>query len=206
MNVDRKTEKVIKNIYKKIIIWSKINAKSWITNKHYSGLSSLKSIICDSTYDQTAIKKEKHRKNKMKDKQKVLIWMCKFVVHNTAQNNSDNLPSYTPDNCDWTHIVSWKWERIFTTTVCLNNRMFINIVVRKLYIIHHKIRYIIRLKKVKIYSLETCQKLSKLFSTGNPSMLVSCCYILLLLQYIKCQRLRCVSATCTSQITVYSGY
>ena len=44
---------------------------------------------------------------------------------------------------------------------------------------HHMIRYIIRFK---IYLLETCQKLSKLFSTGNPSMNVSCCYIVLMLQ------------------------
>jgi len=34
--------------------------------------------------------------------------VCVSVIHNTAQNSSDNLPSYLPDNHDCSDDVYWK--------------------------------------------------------------------------------------------------
>jgi len=35
-----------------------------------------------------------------------------ILVHTTAQNSSDNFPSYPPDNSHWSDIVSWRGGKI----------------------------------------------------------------------------------------------
>ena len=39
---------------------------------------------------------------------RVCISLCTTVVHNTAQNSSDNLPSYPPDNHHCSDVVYWR--------------------------------------------------------------------------------------------------
>jgi len=39
---------------------------------------------------------------------RIIVHSCEFIVHNIAQNNSDNLPSYPPDNHHCSDAVYWR--------------------------------------------------------------------------------------------------
>jgi len=41
----------------------------------------------------------------------VRINVHKCAVGSTAQNGSDNLPSYPPNNHHWSDVVYWRWWR-----------------------------------------------------------------------------------------------
>jgi len=61
-------------------------------------------------------KRQKHIKSKPKPAVKckncscVCLSLCIIVVDNTAQNSSDNLPSYPPDNHHSSDVVYWRGE------------------------------------------------------------------------------------------------
>jgi len=42
----------------------------------------------------------------------VWVSLCTTVVHNTAQNSSDNLASYPPDNHHCSDVVRWRGGRV----------------------------------------------------------------------------------------------
>ena len=46
------------------------------------------------------------------------ISLCTTVVHNTAENSSDNLPSYPLDNHHSSYVVYCRWGRLFIQNVC----------------------------------------------------------------------------------------
>ena len=45
------------------------------------------------------------------------IWLCTIVLHNTAQNSSDNIPSYRPDNHHNSDVLYWMREGQLTWEV-----------------------------------------------------------------------------------------
>ena len=39
---------------------------------------------------------------------RVCTWLFTAVIHNTAQNSSNNFRSYSPENCQCTDVVNWR--------------------------------------------------------------------------------------------------
>jgi len=82
----------------------------------------------------------------------VCISLCTTVIHNTAQNSSDNFPSYPPDNHHSSNDVYWKGRGVTETEQIAYNSIVLSIALtcNRIYTIQSTIHVCWPMRSVKV--------------------------------------------------------